>query len=279
MITVNVAHGVGSTGALRETLDVTGGTRQTNALEEIMTTADTETLGSSASGTSASVRSSGAWLAVGSLLLAVGILLHPPPAADPAGFLAIVAGDPLRWTAAHGLTAVGLGLLTVAGLIVLTAGSRLTRNGWRKTAWAVLTVGALWTTTAAVVEATVIVRAATTGDTATFEVWSPFAEAYSAAFLVVLLALATIAGSEARSAHGTTPVWAAVIGAVAGVVGALGMVLTFGAGIEPAAVVWLGSTVVVSLWTVWFGVTLARDGEDAWTARGDSGSGSPGTAH
>ena len=83
--------------------------------------------------------------------------------------MATIAEDPTRWVAAHWASALALSAFAVAGLIVLTAGSQLTRHWWTTMAWALLIVGAVWFTTAAVSEATVVTAAAVTGDTATLE--------------------------------------------------------------------------------------------------------------
>lgn len=217
------------------------------------------------SGRDTQVRTGGGLLAIGSLLLVVGFVLHPPPSPDPGEFMATIADEPTRWVAAHGATAIALSVFAIGGLIMLMAGSRLTHHWWPVLAWAVLVVSALWTTTAAVVEATVITQAAIAEDVATFEVWSIFAEAYSAAFLFFVLAIAVIAGNEARSAYQTTPIWASWIGAVAGVTAFVGMVLVFMLGIALGGLVWLVSTIVMGLWILWFGVTLARSDGTAWT--------------
>lgn len=209
------------------------------------------------------VRVGGSALALGALLLAGGFALHPPPATDPAEFMATVADSPTRWVAAHAVTAIALSLFAIAGLVTSTARSRLTRTWWTTTAWAVLIVSALWVTTAAVVEATVIAEAAAAGDAATFDVWSPLAEAHSAAFLFFVLAVAVIAGSEARSADRSTPAWAAWIGAVAAVASFAGMILVFALGIASGGLVWVGSTIVMSLWLGWFGAAVARSAVDA----------------
>lgn len=230
-----------------------------------MTTTTEAPVGRLTPGIDTMTRMGGAWLALGSLLLVVGIALHPPPSPDPGEFMATIAQEPTRWMAAHVATAVALSAFAMAGLIVLSAGSRFTRNWWTVSAWAVLIVSALWVTTAAVAEATVITQAAIADDVATFEAWSVFAEAHSAAFGFLALAIAVIAGNETRSAHGTTPVWASWIGVVAGVAAVLGFVLGLGLGMAPGGLVWLVSTIVMSLWTLWFGVTVARSGDAAST--------------
>lgn len=162
---------------------------------------------------------------------------------------------------------------------MLTAGSRLTQTWWTITAWAVLIVSALWVTTAAVVEATVITEAAIAGDTVMFEAWSSFAEAHSAAFLFFVLAIAVIAGNEARSTYPTTSVWGSWVGAIAGVAAFGGMVLVFGLGIALGGLVWVVSAVVMSLWLVWFGVTLARSEPTALTVSDEPKVGGHGPVH
>lgn len=179
-----------------------------------------------------------------------------------AEFMATIAENPTRWVAAHWVSAFALSALAIAGLIALTAGDTFTRNWWMTTAWALLVVGALWVTTAAVTEATVITAAAVAGDTATFEAWQLFAEAHAAAFIIVGTAIAVIAGNEARTAHAATPTWASWIGALAGVVAAGAFILAVGVGIAMAGLIWLITTVVLSLWTLWYGVALAQSSSD-----------------
>jgi hypothetical protein len=146
----------------------------------------------------------------------------------------------------------------VTSLIVLTAHSRLTENWWTISAWAILPVGAFWVVTAAVAEATVISHTALAGDRATFQAWQRFAEGKAMGFLGLALAIALIAGNEARSDQPTTPAWAcwaAMAAALAAIAGwTLGMVL----GVAAGGVIWLVSTRVMGLWTLWLGLALAR---------------------
>lgn len=216
------------------------------------------------------LRTGGAALAAGSALLVVGIANHPPPSPDPAAFAATIAEAPVRWQAAHVATAIALFALAVAGLVVLTAGSRLTRHWSTRAAWAVLVVGALWVTTAAVAEATVVTRAAVAGDVAAFETWQLFAEAHSAAFVALAAAFAVIAGREARSAAAATPGWAAGVAALAALVAAVAYAAGVGLGVGLAGPVWLVSTIVMGLWSVWFGVALARSAGPAPSSAGET---------
>ncbi|MFC4439470.1 MULTISPECIES: hypothetical protein [Natrialbaceae] len=199
------------------------------------------------------VQVAGAWLALGSLLLAVSLALHPPPSPDLGEFMASIAESSTLWVAVHWAAALALTVLAIAGLLMLTAGSRLTRAWWTMSAWAVLVVGALWVTTTAVAEATVA------GDTATFEAWQIFAEGKAVGFGFLAAAVAVIAVNEARSALSITPAWAAWIGAVAAVAAFIGyVVLGLVLGVAIGGPIWLASAIVMSLWTFWFGAGLAR---------------------
>ena len=209
--------------------------------------------------TQSGVRVAGAWLALGSLLLVVSLALHPPPSPDPSEFMAIIADNASLWVAVHWGAALALTMLVIAGLLVLTAGSPLTHAWWTMSAWAVLVVGAFWVSTTAVAEATVIAAAAATGDSATFEAWQLFAEGQAIGFGFLVASVAVIAVDQARSAISVTPTWAAWIGAVAAVVAfvayvVMGLVL----GIAVGGPIWLVSTIVMGLWTLWFGAALAR---------------------
>lgn len=209
--------------------------------------------------TGVGTRVAGAWLAVGSVLFVGSLVLHPPPSPDPGEFMAAIADGPTQWVLAHWAAALALTLFAITGLIMLTTASRLSQKWWTMSAWAVLVVGAIWVTTTAVAEATVITEAAVAGDTATFEAWQLFAEGKGVGFGFLAVAIAVIAGNEARSTRSVTPVWASWIGAVAGIVAFVGfVVLGVLLGIAVGGLIWLISTIVMSLWTFWFGVALAR---------------------
>lgn len=234
-----------------------------------MSTTTEETVSRLRTGTDTRTRTGGAWLGVGALLLAVGLVLHPPPSAQ-GEFASVIAGGPTRWVAAHVVTAFALFVLTVAALLLTTSDSRLTHSWWTTSAWASLMIAALWITTAAVAEATVVTEAAVAGDTATYEAWQLFAEAHSVAFVPLALAFVVIAGDDARRAIGVTPAWASWLGAAAGVLALAGYVLGLGLGIGAAGVVWLVASVVMSLWALWFGLTLARTTDATWAERAET---------
>lgn len=138
-------------------------------------------------------RVGGAWLAVASLLLAGVLAFHGPLATNLDEQMRVIAAGATRWAVVHWVAAVSLSLFAVAGLVVLAAGSRLTKDWWTMSAWAVLPVGALWTITTAVAEVTVITDAAVSGNTAVFATWWAFAEGKAAGFTALALAVAVIA--------------------------------------------------------------------------------------
>lgn len=215
--------------------------------------------------TGTGTRVAGAWLAVGSVLFVGSLvfhLFHPPPSSALGEFMASIAAAPTQWVLAHWAAALALTIFAITGLIMLTTESRLSQKWWTMTAWAVLAVGAIWVTTTAVAEATVLTAAAVAGDTATFEAWQLFAEGKAVGFGFLAVAIAVIAGNEARSTRSVTPVWASWIGAVAGIVAFVGfVVLGVLLGIALGGLIWLVSTIVMSLWTLWFGIALARSDE------------------
>lgn len=204
------------------------------------------------------VRVGGAWLAAASGLMIVAIAAHGPIAPELSDQMVRIAGRPTAWAVAHWIAAAGLSAFAVAGLIVLTSGSRLTEGWATLSAWAVLPIGALWTMTTAVAEATVVTNAAISGNAQVFEAWWMFAEGKANGFSFLALAVIAIAGQEARSPAAATPTWAARAAMVAGIGSFTGWALSMWFGIGQASLLWLVSSLLMSAWTAWFGVALAR---------------------
>lgn len=149
---------------------------------------------------------------------------------------------------------------------MLTAGSRLTERWWTLSAWAVVPVGALWTMTTAVAEATTVAAAAA-HDTARFMAWWAFAEGKANGFMFLCLAVAVIAGNEALSRQQVTPTWASLVGVVAGLGAFVGWPLGMWFGIGLGSLAWVVSSFVMGLWTLWFGLGLARAKTSVSTGR------------
>ncbi|MER9662164.1 hypothetical protein [Mesorhizobium sp. M0159] len=203
-------------------------------------------------------RVAGVWLAIASILLAGALVGHGPIDPDMGRQMGVITDDPVRWAIIHWVSAVALSLFVLTGLIVLAARWRLTEAWWTLSAWGVLTVGALWTMTTAVAGATVVSAAAAAGDTATFEAWWAFSEGKANGFMFLALAVAVIAGNEAQTTHRATPVWASYIAVVAGIGAFLGWPLGMWLGVTLGSFVWVVASLVMSLWTLWFGLGLAR---------------------
>lgn len=208
--------------------------------------------------TNTAIRVAGIWLAIASVLMIAALAFHGPIAHDLNDQMKRIADAAMRWSVVHWLAAAALSLYAVTGLVVLTSGSRLTEGPWIMTAWAVVPVSALWTLTTAVAEATVVANAAVAGNFETFEAWWSFAAGKANGFAFFALAVAVIAGNEARRSDGATPPWSGWIAAAAGVASFAGWALGMWFGVVVGNLLWLASTVVMSLWTLWFGVALMR---------------------
>jgi hypothetical protein len=159
--------------------------------------------------TNTAVRVAGTWLAIASSLLIAALVVHGPLAPDLSDQMKKIADGAMAWSVIHWVSAASLSLFAVTGLIVLTSGSRLARGWWTMTAWAVLTVSALWTMTTAVVEATVVTNAAVAGAKEMFEAWWAFAEGKASGIAFFALAVAVISGNEAQSSERAVPGWSA----------------------------------------------------------------------
>lgn len=200
----------------------------------------------------------GTWLAIASFLMVVVLLFHGPIAPSLDDQMAKIAGAAFRWSVVHWIAAAALSLYAVSGLVVLTSHSRLTESFWTMTAWAVVTIGALWTMTTAVAETTVVADAALSGSTETFEAWWAFSEGKASGFALLALAVTAIAGNEARASMGATPTWSAWTAVIAGVGSFSGWALGMWFGLRLGGLLWVVASIVMSAWTLWFGVVLMR---------------------
>ncbi len=223
--------------------------------------------------TDVGVRVAGVWLAIASIILAMSLLFHGPISPDYGTQMNRIADGSLRWSIIHWAAAAALSFFAVASLIMLTTGSRLTQKWWTLSAWALVPVGALWTASTAVAEATVVFNAAVTGNREVYESWWMFAEGRANGFAAMALAFTVIAANEARVSHSVTPHWAALIAAVAGAASVLGWVLGSWLRLPFGAPIWLVGAIVTCLWLVWFGLSLARVEADRATIRRDAPSG------
>lgn len=204
------------------------------------------------------VRVAGTWLAVASLFLIVALVFHGPLAPDLIEQMKRVSGGASGWSMVHWFSAASLSLYAVAGLVVLTSGSRLAGGWWTMTAWAVLTVSALWTMTTAVVEATVVTNAAQSGAREVFEAWWAFAEGKATGIAFLALAFAVISGNEARTPDRAVPAWSAWIALGAAALSFSGWALGRWFGVNFGNLLWVISSVFMCIWVLWFGTALMR---------------------
>lgn len=208
--------------------------------------------------TNTGMRVAGAWLAIASALLGFVLVGHGPIHPDLAKQMQTIANNVTLWVVVHWAAAAALSLFVVSSLIVLTAGCRLTERWWTLSAWAVVPVGALWTMTTAVAEATTVANAAAANDMTRFTAWWAFAEGKAIGFMFLCLAIAVIAGNEALSRQQEMPSWASLVGVVAGLAAFAGWPLGMWFGIWLGSLVWVASSFVMALWMLWFGLVLAR---------------------
>lgn len=208
--------------------------------------------------TDAYVRAAGIWLGVGAVLLAAVLAFHGPLAPDLESQMRAIAGEPARWAVVHWAAAGALSLLAVGSLLVLASRSRLAETWWTASAWAVLAVGALWTVTTAVAEATSVADAAASGNASAFAAWWAYSEGNGHGFAFVALAVALIAGNEARTPGAAMPRAVAWVGVVVGVGSFLGWALSSWFGVGAASLLWVAASLVMCLWLLWFAVTLPR---------------------
>jgi hypothetical protein len=204
------------------------------------------------------VRVAGTWFATASLLMVAVLVGHGPISHDLNHQMHRIADAALRWIVVHWIAAAALSLHALTGLIVLASGSRLTEGRSTMTAWAMVVVSALWTLTTAVAEATVVAGAAVSGDIERFQAWWAFAEGKATGFAFFALAIVLIAANEARSSERATPVWSARVAMVAGVASFAGWALGMWFGVPLGSLLWVASSIVMSLWTLWFGIALMR---------------------
>lgn len=208
--------------------------------------------------TNTAVRVAGTWLAIASSLLIAALVGHGPLAPDLSDQMKRIADGAMGWSVIHWVSAASLSLYAVTGLIVLTSGSRLAGGWWTMTAWAVLTVSALWTMTTAVAEATAVTNAAVAGAKEMFEAWWAFAEGKASGIAFFALAVAVISGNEAQSSERAVPAWSAWIAMVSGVASFAGWALGRWFGIDFGNFLWVAFSVFMSVWTLWFGFALMR---------------------
>ena len=214
----------------------------------------------------AGLRASGAWLACASLLLVLVLIFHGPLHSDLQVQMAHIAEPASRWAAVHWAAAASLSCFIVTSVLVLAAGSRLTSTRTLISAWAVVLVGALWTLTTAVTEATVIADLAASGELQQFAAWWSFAQGFGNGFALLAMAVSVIALNETRSPQRLVPKWSAAVGAVAGLASFAGWSLGVWFHVEKGNLLWVIASGVMCIWLAWLGISLARAGDSGLSA-------------
>lgn len=214
------------------------------------------------------VRTAGGVLAIGSVVMVIGGALHPPSASE----ISVIAEDMLRWGASHWLFAAGAFLVSLGGLLLLTARSELAADWYTFTSWAAIVLGSLLSVVFLLGEATVLPQLATTGQSTRFVAWRAFIETGAiASLLPVSVGLLLVAWSQARLTDSRTPAWAAWGGVAAFGVGIVWIVGFGFLGIESLGPLFLVE-LVGFIWLGWLGLNLARSGSSGRERRTASAS-------
>ena len=208
------------------------------------------------------VKSVGALLAVGAVVFAAGMVLHPPEVPDPTAQQAIVVAQAGAWSLAHWLVTFGALAITVAGLVALAA-TRLGRGALGVTGWALLTVSFLLFLPVPAIEATVAVATAVAGDGATFALLQTIVFGLLTTLPFVFLGLALVGAGEARAAQAAVPRVLAWLGVAIGGVAFLVVAATLWAGNAAAAGLFNPVALLSLLWLVAYGGTVAARGAPA----------------
>lgn len=208
-------------------------------------------------------RTAGGVLAIGSLAMLVGGLLHPPSVSAPS----VISGAMTRWLASHWIIAGGVFLVGLGSLLVVFSRSDVTASRVSLMAWSGVALGSLPVVVFMIGEATVLPELAAGGGSAEFATWRAFIEmGVIASLLPVTVGLILVAATQARARSTRTPTWVAWGGAVAFLVG-LVWIVGFGfldiAALEPVFVVEL----LGFIWLGWLGYDLTKSAEGSGEAR------------
>jgi hypothetical protein len=204
---------------------------------------------------------------VAGVLVAAGLVLHPLPAGGLEERSSLLAATPL-WGAIHWAIALGFVLCVLGGLLMLTAGGFLTRRWEGALAWGAITVGMLFFTGVALINAAVLhplAPLAEAGDAQAgllFESFNHLLVGYgwlgNPLFLVGLTLLAAL---EVRHQIVGLPRWLAEVGLVSallswlrGIGSATGLYV-----LEPFVL----ANIPAFLWLGWYGLRIAAVGRRA----------------
>ena len=177
--------------------------------------------------TSTSFYAAGTLLVIGGLLLALGLVMHPPPGATPAENAAIIANTP-NWAVVHFMIAASFLFLGAAAIIITGQGraGALNPGLWALAAVSFIAFGAVViaevTTIPALIDA---VQKGSATETAIFNAFNAFVGgAAMLAVTIFLLSFTVIAFIDHRSKQVVPQPMISVLGSVASFAGFLGAV-------------------------------------------------------
>lgn len=208
-------------------------------------------------------RAAGSILAIGSLVMLIGGLLHPPAVSAQS----VISGAMTRWHASHWLIAGGVFLVGLGSLLVILSQSEVASSWVTLVGWGGVALGSLPVVVFMIGEATVLPQLATSGGSAEFSTWRAFIEmGVIASLLPVTVGLLLVAWTQARGQSTRTPAWAAWAGVLTFFIGLI-WIVGFGflnvEALEPLFIVEL----LGFIWLGWLGFNLARSVGAPWGAR------------
>ena len=199
-------------------------------------------------------------MALACLLVAIGLVFHPPPSGGFEEQPSVLEGTPW-WAAIHIVIAAGFVLCVLGGFLMLFAGGRLTQPWPAAMSWAAIAVGMVFFTGVALINGWVmhylVEKQAPANNPLLYDAFNRLLIAYgwlgNPMFLVGLCGIAFL---EVRYATFGLPRWLAWVGLVSAV-------LSWGRGIGSASGMYFLEPLIFAnipafLWLGWYGVQIAR---------------------
>ena len=199
-------------------------------------------------------------LALACLMVAVGLVFHPPPTGGFEEKPSVLEGTPW-WAAIHIAIAAGFVLCALGGFLMLFAGGRLTQAWLAALSWASIAVGMTFFTGVALVNGWVmhylVEKKAPQVEPLLYDAFNRLLIAYgwlgNPLFLVGLCGIAFL---EVRQATFGLPRWLAWVGLVSAI-------LSWGRGIGSASGMYFLEPLIFAnipafLWLGWYGLHIAR---------------------
>jgi hypothetical protein len=206
-------------------------------------------------------------LALACVLVAVGLVFHPPPSGGFEEKPSVLEGTPW-WAAIHIIIAAGFVLCVLGGFLMLFAGGRLTQPWLAALSWAAIAVGMIFFSGVSLINGWVmhylVEKNAPQNEPLLYDAFNRLLIAYgwlgNPMFLVGLCGVAFL---EVRQATFDLPRWLAWVGL-------LSAVLSWGRGIGSASGLYFLEPLIFAnipafLWLGWYGLHIARLARQAST--------------